>query len=65
MESAVNVINNLSKEHTTAINDDILGIPRRNEDDDLFTLVQPRTHKIKETKGESGLCYEDPVSSTD
>lgn len=65
MESAVNIINNLSKEHSAAINDDILGISRRNEDEDLSTIIQPRTHKMKETKGEGGLCYEDPVFSPD
>lgn len=33
LESAVNAINNLSKEHTAAINDGILGTSTRNEND--------------------------------
>jgi hypothetical protein len=65
LESAVNVINNLSKEHTAAINDDVLGISRLDQDEDLSTIVKPRTYKIKETKGDNRLCYEDPLSSTE
>lgn len=65
LESEVNVINNLSKERTATINWDILGMSRCNEDEDLSTIVQPRLHKMKEKKGEVGLCYEDPVCSTD
>jgi hypothetical protein len=65
LESAVNVINNLSKEHTAAINDDVLGISRLDQDEDLSTIVKPRTHKIEGTRGENELCYEDSVSSTE
>jgi hypothetical protein len=65
LESAVNVVNNLSKEHTAAINNDVLGISKHNQDEDLSTIVKPRTYKIKEAKGENRLCYEDPLSSTE